>query len=302
MAINIDKIRQNLSKLKQNDTWTLRGSVKSFLDYESLEYQENTKATECRNVSLYLKEYKVAIDLCSVETHCAGDSLFKSQKQFYDKAMQFKQAGIRLIYIWDWEWFDLRKQKILKNIILNACQKDTHRVYARNTYVKVVPAISIKEFFLQNNMQGYRVAKDAVCLYDKKTDELLMAYSIGYAYFGKGKYDLEIARGACKLGYSIVGGSSKLWKYIVEQYAPDKSIVYYVDLNQYNGNSLDKLVEQFPAMKFITGKQSFRNWFVEEQKMRNRDPKHHAQIKELTDLGLIKVCYNAGSLVYVYQP
>ena len=129
-----------------------------------------------------------------------------------------------------------------------------------------------------------------------------MAYSIGHAYFGKGKYDLEIARGACKLGYSIVGGSSKLWKYIVEQYAPDKSIVYYVDLNQYNGNSLDKLVEQFPAMKFITGKQSFRNWFVKEQKMRNRDPKHHTQIKELTDLGLIKVCYNAGSLVYVYQP
>lgn len=302
MAINIDKIRQNLSKLKQNDTWTLRGSVKSFLDSESLEYQENTKATEYYNVSLYLKEYKVAIDLCSVETHCAGDSMFKSQKQFYDKAMQFKQSGIRLIYIWDWEWFDLRKQKILKNIVLNACQKDSHRVYARNTYIKVIPSIDIREFFLQNNIQGYRVAKDAICLYDKKTDELLMAYSIGHAYFGKGKYDLEIARGACKLGYSIVGGSSKLWKYIVEQYAPDKSIVYYVDLNQYNGNSLDKLVEQFPAMKFITGKQSFRNWFVEEQKMRNRDPKHHTQIKELTDLGLIKVCYNAGSLVYVYQP
>ena len=302
MAINIDKIRQNLSKLKQNDTWTLRGSVKSFLDSKSLEYQENTKATECYNASLYLKEYKVAIDLCSVETHCAGDSMFKSQKQFYDKAMQFKQSGIRLIYIWDWEWFDLRKQKILKNIVLNACQKDAHRVYARNTYIKVIPSIDIKEFFLQNNIQGYRVAKDAICLYAKKTDELLMAYSVGHAYFGKGKYDLEIARGACKLGYSIVGGSSKLWKYIVEQYAPSKSIVYYVDLNQYNGNSLDKLVEQFPAMKFITGKQSFRNWFVEEQKMRNRDPKHHTQIKELTDLGLIKVCYNAGSLVYVYQP
>ena len=37
-----------------------------------------------------------------------------------------------------------------------------------------------------------------------------MGYSIGDAYLGKGKYDAEVARGACKLGYSVIGGASKL--------------------------------------------------------------------------------------------
>lgn len=47
-------------------------------------------------------------------------------------------------------------------------------------------------------------------LLDKITKEPLMGYLVGDAYFGKGKYDAEISRGACKLGYSIVGGASKI--------------------------------------------------------------------------------------------
>ena len=94
---------------------------------------------------------------------------------------------------------------------------------------------------------------------------------------------------------------SKLWKYIVNEYAPNKSIVYYVDLNYFNGRSLDKLCEQFKNMKYITSKYSFKNWYVEEQQMRNRDPKNHQKIKELIDAGFIKTCWDAGSLVYVYN-
>ena len=173
---------------------------------------------------------------------------------------------------------------------------------ARKTVVHVERAYDLKSFFQENNINGYRVAKDAICLSDKASGELLMAYAVGHAYFGKGKYDLEIARGACKLGYHVIGGTSKLWKYIEETYAPDKSIVYYVDLNQFNGNSLDTLCEQFPDLHYVSSKYSYKNWFVAEQKMKNRDPMRHKAIMELTREGSVKTCWDAGSLVYVREP
>ena len=63
----------------------------------------------------------------------------------------------------------------------------------------------------------------------------------------------------------------------------------------------DMLCEQFNDMKYVTSKNSFKNWFVEEQVMHNRDPKHHKEIQQLVNEGLVKTCYDAGSLVYVYK-
>ena len=70
----------------------------------------------------------------------------------------------------------------------------------------------LKEFFTKNNIQGYRNANTAFCL--EYENEVVMCYTVGHAWFRKGLYDAEIARGACKLGCTVVGGASKLWKSI----------------------------------------------------------------------------------------
>ena len=295
MAINFTKVRQQLEQLKHSP-WKMKEQIELFLQEQNIQYCYIDSCT------IKLVGYRVEIALCYVDRHYCGGDLYRYSGQFYDKAIEYIEQNIRLIYIWDWEWQDLRKRKIFKNIILYACKRLVTKIYARNTYIKAVSARSIRNFFEENNMQGYRNANDAVCLFDKTDDELLMAYSIGHAYFGKGKYDLEIARGACKLGICVPGGASKLWHYITTQHAPNKSIVYYVDLNTYNGLSLHQLTKLSNNTHFIGGKKSFRNWFIDEQVMRNRDPKHHQLIKEKTELGLVRTCYNAGSLVYVYQP
>ena len=302
MAIDIDRAKQIIQKMKSGSMpWTLHSAIKELLREHHIGYYENYEI-HGYTVSFYLIHYNVAIDLCYVDLHSTCGEQYTYPTYFHSKAMDFKQADTRLIFIWDWEWRNPAKRIVFKNAILNACGMHSYTVYARNTYTKVVPASTLKNFFNQNNIQGYRVAKTAVGLYDKKTDELLMAYSLGHPFYGKGKYDLEITRGACKLFYSIPGGASKLWKFITTEYAPGESIVYYVDLNLYNGNSLEKLVTLSKGLKLVGHKYSFRNWFIEEQQMRTRDPKHHQEILELIDAGKVVTCYNAGSLTYVYQP
>ena len=154
----------------------------------------------------------------------------------------------------------------------------------------------MREFFDKNNIQGFRGGKFAICLVDKVTKEIYMSYLFGDAFFGKGKYEYEVIRGATKLGYNVVGGASKIWKYFIKTYNP-QSCVYYIDYNYFNGNSLKNLAN----MKYIKTQFSFKNYFVNNGKVKNRDPMHHKEIKQLQEQGLVYPIYNAGTKVYVWE-
>lgn len=144
--------------------------------------------------------------------------------------------------------------------------------------------------------KGLGGGKTAICLVEPKTNEVYMAYIMGNAFFGKGKYQWEVIRGATKLGYTVVGGASKIWKYFIETYNPD-NCVYYVDYNYFNGKSLENL----PHMELITTQYSFKNYWVNENIVKNREPARHREIKELEAQGLVFPIYNAGTKVYVWK-
>ena len=123
-----------------------------------------------------------------------------------------------------------------------------------------------------------------------------MFFFFGDAFFGKGKYQYEVIRGATKLSYNVIGGASKIWNYFIKTYNPT-SCVYYIDFNYFNGNSLKNLNN----MKYITTQFSFKNYFVKENRVKNRDPMHHKEIKQLEKQGLVCPIYNAGTKVYVWE-
>ena len=169
-------------------------------------------------------------------------NLLSGELDAYDRWKSYHDNNIRCVFIYPPDLLNQFKVNIYKNILLYHCGL-AKRVYARNTEVKIYPAIKMKKFFEENNIAGYRNAKTAYVLEDKNTHEPLMCYLIGHAYFGKGNYDAEIARGACKMGISIAGGASKLWKYIIQDNPNIKSIVYYCDRRQYDQRSITHLMD-----------------------------------------------------------
>ena len=151
----------------------------------------------------------------------------------------------------------------------------------------------MKDFFNKNNVQGFRGGHFAICLV--YNDEVVMAYMMGSCFFGKGKYQWEVIRGATKLGVNVVGGASKIWNYFIKTYNPD-NCVYYIDYNYFNGSSLPYL-----GLTYIKSQLSFKNYWKDRNIVKNREPLRHKEITQLYKENKVVPIYNAGTKVYVWE-
>ena len=227
-------------------------------------------------------------------------SYAEAKKYHYLKSFWCEKQGIRLIHIWDYEWADPRKQKILKNIILGALGMLSERYYARQTACKHYECNcerwkELNKFFAENNIQGNRGGSHVFALEDKN-GRILMAYKFGRPSGGKAKklYEYEMVRGASAPGVQVVGGASKLWKHFVDTLHPN-SVVYYIDYNYFDGRSVEKL-----GGKFITSQPGVKNYWVKTEEVKNREPARHAEVRQAIENGECLELWNAGTKTYVF--
>ena len=261
--------------------------------YNGTIIENSKKVIPPYELDIYIPDKNLAIEYNGAYYH-TQDKVGKTYH--YNKSKLCEEKGIRLIHIFDYEWNNDRQRPILENIIKNALGINEHKIYARNLNILVEPSKNLKSFFQENNIQGFRAGSFGICLVDKNTKEIYMSYMMGHPFYGKGKYEWEVIRGATKLGYTVVGGASKIWKYFIENYKPS-SCVYYVDYNYFNGNSL----KQLPNMKYIKTQPSFKNYFIKDKIIKNRNPMKNNEIKELYETGECIPIYNAGTKVYVWE-
>lgn len=301
------KFNINLSFINPSQQGHLPEQMQNFL--EELGYEpgrdfivNDRQAIKPLEIDFYFAKQKVGIEVNDFATHNTTVNPFggpvKSKKYHMEKSKLAKEKGIRLIHAWEQYFSNPNQLDVLKNAIKHALGISPRRIYARNTYVKEVPNISLKQFFNENNIQGFRGANKAYALFDKKTDEVLMAYSVGSSHFAHNKYDMELIRGASKLDTTIVGGASKLWKFIIKDNPQANSIVYYIDRNIYNGSSISSLEGH---LTLLSTQEGFWNYFVEEDTIKNRQPAKHKEIKELVKQGKVWEIYNAGTETYVWN-
>ena len=223
----------------------------------------------------------------------------EAKKYHYLKSFWCERQGIRLIHIWDYEWADERKQKVLKNIILGALGMLPERYYARDCEVHRYdigcPEWSrINQFFKENNIQGSRGGRFIYTL--EKDGRVLMGYKFGRPSGGRAKklYEYEMVRGAAAPGTQVIGGASRLWSHFIKDVKPN-SIVYYVDYNYFDGKSVEKL-----GGKFITSGPGVKNYWVKTGEVKNREPSHHKEVKKAIENGEVLELWNAGTKTYAF--
>lgn len=233
--------------------------------------------------------------------------LLNGEKDAEQRWQKYYEKNTRCVFVYPPYLENPNKVNVYKNILLYHCGI-RKTIFARNTVCKVYKALDKKQFFLENNIEGYRNAEKAYVLEDKKTGEPYMMYSIGHAYFGKGNYDCEIARGACKLGYQVVGGASKLWKHILDDNPNIKSIVYYVDKREYNGLSIGHLMESEATtgkVYQLKGSPSFMNYWIKDVIGDNGKPWHKAgeyKNREASRNQEVQKAYRRGDVICVKNP
>ena len=255
---------------------------------------------------LEIKDYNICFHLAD---------LLSGEQDAMDRWKYYHDLNKRCVFVYAPYLLNKNRVNVYKNILLYHCGL-TKRVYARNTVVKVYPAKQMKQFFEENNIEGYRGAYKAYVLEDKKSGVPYMCYSIGASYFGKGNYSCEIARGACKLGISVIGGASKLWKHIIQDNTEYTSIVYYCDRREYDMRSIGHLMDSAAMQNLgrvytVKGDSSFMNYWVNDTyigdtlwhkagEYKNREPSKHALVMKAYKNGDAIKVKNPGSYTNVF--
>lgn len=243
---------------------------------------------------------------------------------FIDITIANREKGIRTIWIKDWEVEEAktiigtdgtelknyrRKWNVLQSYIKTATGNIDNRIYARDCEVKRLTNQQLRPFLEENCFYGYRSATVNLGLFLKKDKgpfkkgTLLMVYTFGHAFFGKGKYDIEVIRVGTKLFCQVIGGASKLLKHFLINYpkvtigsreVEINSVVFIVDADHNDGRSLETL-----GFKFISHEGAgFMNVDIVTGEVFHRRPMQHKQIMERMAKGEIYSVGNAGSIIY----
>jgi len=287
--------------------------IRNFLDENDIDY-----STELSNFCLWYNnpggKRKYEIEYVPSEKYPISYPKYNiegvNKKHFFDLSYEAEQNNSFKLWIKDFEWNDPKKKDVLKSYILHAAHKTPNKFYARDCVVVEVNNQEARSFEEVNCFYGKRGASLNLGLRLKKNKNglhggaLLMLYTFGKNFFGKEDNIVEVIRvGTIKFSY-VMGGSSKLLKHFIKNHRRikiGKNIVkvdylkFYSDYDHNLGGSMDKLGFEFKC--YSEG--GFINYWIEKNKIKNREPMNHKWVMEQMKLGKVLAVPNAGVKVFI---
>jgi hypothetical protein len=210
---------------------------RSFFEWIS-QYNINFKTdrkilSERREIDFYFEEKHIGVELNGLYFH-SEISGGKGKKYHKSKTDECKSKGIRLLSIFEDEWYD--KQNIVKNIIKTALGIQTIKVGGRKLQIKEAENRETKEFLQENHIQG-------ICNFSISIGAFLDNKMVGVMVFGnptrQSIYQYELKR-FCSDGNIYPGMANRLFKYFIKNYSP-KNIVSFCDKRYFLGHTYEKM-------------------------------------------------------------
>ena len=159
-------------------------------------------------LDIVIPEKNIAIEYCGIYFH--SETWGNKERNYHLRKYDLcKEKGYKLITIFENEWFN--KKDIVKSILSTKLNKNTSKIPARKTIFKEITYSDVKQFEIENHLQGTRPANKYYGLYHD--NDLIMSISIGKSRFNK-RISNEIVRMTTKKNITVVGGISKLVKNI----------------------------------------------------------------------------------------
>lgn len=225
--------------MKDKDIETIKSwsSKKEIEIYEYLSSNDSYGEWESCNRSLISPfeldiishKRKIAIEYCGLYWHSEYNGN-KNKNYHINKLKMCEEKGYRLITIFESDDED-KVYSYLNHII-----GKNSAIYARNTEFREVNTQESRTFNDLHHMHGDHSGKIKVGLFYE--NELVLNASFSKSRYDK-SYDLECIRMTSHKDFRIIGGVSKIFKNILNEY-DKKSIITYVDLRYGNGNSYEK--------------------------------------------------------------
>lgn len=186
-------------------------------------------------IDIYIPSHKLGIEFNGLYWH---NELFKNETYHLTKSIIFEKKGIKIIHIFEDEW--IYKKDIVVSIILNRLGKTKETIYGRKCSIKEIDNKTSKKFMETNHIQGGVNSKVNVGLYYDDRLVSLMTFSKGRVIMGGKKDEWELNRFCNLINTNVVGASSKLLKYFIDKFKPEK-IVSYSDIRLFDGVMYEKI-------------------------------------------------------------
>ena len=219
----------------------LKDFIRSFYKGEIITNSKNIIPP--MELDIYVPSLNLAIEFNGGYWH---SEKFKDKNYHIRKYNLCKSKGIRLISIWEWEILkDKTKiENFIKNLIL-----EKKKLQARKLHIKEVSIEEQREFLDVNHLQGYIPCSLALGLYTKD-NELIQLMTLRV----KSKKDklFEIGRLATKTGFTVVGGSKRLFKHLLSL-VDFETIISYNNMDKFTGDTYESLGMRFESISIPYG-------------------------------------------------
>ena len=280
LSIGLCTVCNPISKLSSIKERELCEYIKSIYNGEALEnYRDSLE------IDIYLPDIKLGFEFNGIFWH---SDRFRDKNYHLEKINHFKKKDIRVINIWEDDWID--KNDIIKSQIRNFL-KLSAKIQARKCNVVEIDNSVARHFLDINHIQGsYKQIVKSLGIFHKSELVGLMTFD---HFEGRKKMaddEWNLSRFCNKLGFSVIGGASRIFKHFIKNYRP-KRVISYADKDWSAGNLYEKLgfsksYETRPDYKYLV----------------NYKRVHKANFKKLeksSKISLSKV-YDCGKIKYEF--
>lgn len=255
---------------------------------------------EGKEIDIYLPNLKIGFEFNGLRWH---SELFVNKNYHINKTNLCNKHNIRLVHIFE-DDFD-NKNTIVKSMITNILNSST-RIYARKTtIIKITDKNVVKKFLNENHLQGFVNTNINYGLYYNNNLISLMTFMKTRKILNNKEGEYELVRFCNKVGLSVVGGASKLFKHFINEYKP-KSILSYCDISWANGGLYNKLGFRLigrtkPNYYYvINGKKENRINYQKHKLIKKGYDKNLTEVNIMANLGYYRI-FNCGNEKYIFD-
>ena len=213
--------------------------INDFLKANDIDIIENDRSILAKKfeIDAFCKTKNIAIEYDGLYWH---SEKFKDSYYHINKSNECLNNGIRLIHIFEDEWEN--KQEIVKSRLKNIFNLTENKIFARKCIIKEIDNKTSKEFLNKNHLQGNVYGLINIGLFYNEELVSLMTFGNRRKNLGgtSANDEYELLRFCNKLNTIVVGGASKLFKYFLKKYNPEK-IISYCDLRWSEGKMYETL-------------------------------------------------------------
>ena len=260
-------------------------------------------------LDLYYPEKNVAIEFNGNYWH---DENHKSKDYHFNKFKLCKDKNIRLVSIYESDWYNKRDSiiNLLKNIFI-----DSKIIYARNCTISKLDYKTKSDFI--NEYHFYCDANQGTISYGLYyNDELVSVMSFGKVRgqnkLHNNKDHYELVRFVTKDSVRVTGGASRLFKKFISEYHP-VYIICYSDNDFFTGETYNKLGFKLKSLgesidyQWVKGTKALSRYECMTNKLLEKYPKYRninivGSVEDyiMHDLGYSKL-YRCGNSIWEYK-